>query len=905
MTLQRLSPTSEAIANPIGDRLSSPSVASPLGIIVNPSGAASVTAGSTLELRVTITNQGSVSAIIDIFISETSDPVREWFLSPHERLALTPGQASEVVFQVQIPADAIPGTYDYTLVVDAPQHYPEETPIDRPGRLQVMPFIQESRTVSDPTFALLPLTSSVAPAILQPGQPLEIQVQVHNRSDRVDRFYLACTDLPDPWYNTLYPEGFQQAGIVSSTPSGLELNPGEQHQILLYINPPENTPAGIYSPTIRIYSANNPDLVLLDVIYFKITEVYLLNIEFITTLGKVKREAGLFELRFQNLGNTPREIIVSAKSADEDEICTYTLAPPQVRLLPGSSAVVGLQVKPTKGWRPFYGKLLNFVVELEDTQNFPLINDRFQGSLFWEPRPWWQFLPIVILISGSIAALIFLIWWLLTRPPQRPQLLQFYPESSLYKELNNDAIRLNWTIENLDELKTLRIVGFSPDGIVKSGPFVYDFTAQFPDALETFCTQTERLICQNVWTDAREPGDYIFELTAIPKNENAEPQTQKTNTIRILPIPQPQILELSSTQPVYQSRNLSPISPETPRRRLTPPPNAILLNWKVSNPNQIEQLKLIGLSPDGSIKTEEKLYDFRQGIPEELRGFCETSSQPNQLLCTNVPTTARQPGDYIFQLTVVPEQNVTPDSQLESQKTNTIKIQEQRIPTQIVEFNLNGQPAPPKVIRQANSGADSLVFSWKVEGGRNIKVELLPAPGTVPREGNLRYPASQQPGSETITLQVTNDRGEQQQRSLTIETLPPPPPPEPAIVPPTPAVEQAPATVPTPEPPPAPTPETPASPTPEPPPTPTPEDISVPTPPSVDVPVPEVPQPETPDPGAIPEIPPPPPGTPDGDTPEDPEAADKETEAEKSEEPEPKFIEEKPLAPAELPPQFN
>jgi hypothetical protein len=73
----------------------------------------------------------------------------------------------------------------------------------------------------------------------------------------------------------------------------------------------------------------------------------------------------------------------------------------------------------------------------------------------------------------------------------------------------------------------------------------------------------------------------------------------------------------------------------------------------------------------------------------------------------------------------------------------------------------------------------------------------------------------------------------------------------------------------------------------------------------VDIPVPEVQQPETTDPGAMPEIPPPPPGAPDAGTPDGTEAADKETEAEQPEEPGPKFIEEKPLAPAELPPQFN
>ena len=41
--------------------------------------------------------------------------------SPKESLALAPGEISNVVtFKLEIPADALPGTYDYTFVVDSP-----------------------------------------------------------------------------------------------------------------------------------------------------------------------------------------------------------------------------------------------------------------------------------------------------------------------------------------------------------------------------------------------------------------------------------------------------------------------------------------------------------------------------------------------------------------------------------------------------------------------------------------------------------------------------------------------------------------------------------------------------------------------------------------------------------------
>jgi hypothetical protein len=37
-----------------------------------------------------------------------------------------------------VPVEAVPGTYDYTFVVDAQQHYPEDTPLRHQARLQVI-----------------------------------------------------------------------------------------------------------------------------------------------------------------------------------------------------------------------------------------------------------------------------------------------------------------------------------------------------------------------------------------------------------------------------------------------------------------------------------------------------------------------------------------------------------------------------------------------------------------------------------------------------------------------------------------------------------------------------------------------------------------------------------------------
>jgi hypothetical protein len=766
----------------------------PLVTIISPSGEIVLAPGSSVELCITLSNQGNQSALIDIFIDEVSDIPSHWWLSSRERLALGHGQTSEVFFQIQVPVEAIPASYDYVVVVDARQHYPEDTPLLNPGRLRVMPLVQEARTVNDPTFTLQPVTSSLAPTLLQPGEPLEATALVYNRSDRVDQFRLTCPDLPDDWFRVIYPEALTESGLVVAA-DGLELNPGDTGPIQVLLQPPPGTLAGIYSPTIRLYSVNNPDLVLLDVLYLQLLPVYLLDVELLTVVGKVKNQAGLFELRLHNQSNTAREVVLRVKSADEAEVCTYTLTPAQVRLLPGESAIVSLQVQPNKSWwrRPFYGRLLNFFVEIEDTQQLPLTSDRFQGALMWEPRPWWQFLLLVLTVLGIIGVIIFLVWLFFPRAPVPPQIVEFAPGSSSYKEAEDEVVRLNWKISSPKQLQTLRIEGVSPEGIVISEPIVYDLTRGIPGQLKNFCSIQQLLICQNVPTDARKAGDYIFQMTLFTKRgKGVAAQTLKTSTVRIEPIPLPAIVEFASTKPAYeevskdtilvgaqgsasiQSSNTSTTANNSPQQ--ADKSDSILLNWKIKNLTQLKALQLIGRAPDGSVNSPLKTYDFSQDVPEPLEKLCEKKEE--ELTCKNVPTDARKAGTYIFELIPVPKQEQ--EKPLESKKTDPIKINPLPIPTKIVEFKINGADALPKYLVEINPRKPIvLVLSWRVEGGKDIKVELLPSPGTVPPVGKIPFPLSQEPGTETITLQVTNEAKEQISKSVTIETFVSPPPPSP------------------------------------------------------------------------------------------------------------------------------
>ncbi|NEO25489.1 MAG: transcriptional regulator, partial [Kamptonema sp. SIO4C4] len=62
---------------------------------------------------------------------------------------------------------------------------------------------------------------------------------------------------------------------------------------------------------------------------------------------------------------------------------------------------------------------------------------------------------------------------------------------------------------------------------------------------------------------------------------------------------------------------------------------------------------------------------------------------------------------------------------------------------------------------------------WTVRGGKEVTVSLQPSPGTVPPQGTISYPLSQEAGTEMITLTATSSDGEEVSRSVTIDKLTP------------------------------------------------------------------------------------------------------------------------------------
>ncbi len=637
-----------------------------LAVICNPSGDYAIAAGQTFELRVTVSNQGNHSAIINICLDETSQPLWQWCKISTQHVALEPNQSSELIFTIPIPLDTPPGIYSYLLIVDASQHYPEENPIQHQAKLQILPPIQSVVRVNDPTFNLLPPSSSQEPLVVPRGATLEIEAVVFNRSHRVDRFRISAIDLPRSWWTVIYPEGIRELGLVVET-DNLALNPQESATIKLQIHPPLTAKASQYSSTIQLKSINFPDLVLLDIIYFQIAPINIVDLELQTILGKVKLSTGKFAILLHNQGNTLREISFTVRENREVHWCEYTLAQERIKLPPHTSQTLNLSVQPKQWWRrPWFGRGLpmEFQIDLEDLYQLPLSRKQLPGILVWEARPWWHLVLLLISATGSIAALILAIWWLFFKPPTPPKILNFAAESSVYQASNQDFIRLNWKIDRPKQIKDLKLVGRSPDRKVTSQPFIYDFSQGIPENLADFCTLERILNCRNVITDARQAGDYVFELTLRSRNPKQADSILATNTITIQPLPTPQITQFQAT--LAESANTSFATTRNSNH------NLVYLDFAVSNSEQLNTIKLTGFDYNNVINFPTQKYDVDRGLIAELGPYCQTKSKT--LICQKIPLSITNPGEYIFQLAAIKSTDAGQIDIVDTQKSTLIAI---------------------------------------------------------------------------------------------------------------------------------------------------------------------------------------------------------------------------------------
>ena len=765
----------------------SPNQHAPLSVILTSSGMDVVIPGSLFELGVTVHNVGDRSAIIYVFIEERSPSLRQWCHSMQERLALAPDQSGEITFQITIPPAALPEILEYDLVVDGSDSYRDFPPrrYDQ-YQLQVLPTARTVGGTEDPTFYLDPVSSSQQPLMIQPGVSLPLQVWVDNRAERVDRFRLRGTGLPDDWMITItYPRDAQELGLIVEAES-LGLNPGERGQILITLTPPINALAGIYIPTLRLISDNQPDMNLLDLVYLQVSPTYQLQPVLQVLRNQVRTQPALFEVQLENLGNTPRDILLLVENLEDPDSCTYTLAPSQViTVAPQQTKQVLLTGVPQKWWqRPFYGggRFFNFRVQVEDPENYPLAVNTLPGNLLWLPRPWWQLLLLLLTILGFLGVLIWWIWWLFFKPPLLPQLLSFEVEDSRYAEANGEFARVSWDIDNVHRIQAVTLIGLGAEEEILSAPLTYTLdSGTLPPALLPFCTQQgQRLTCNNVRTNARQPGTYVFELTVVPEGRRPhQPITARSSTVVIeaQPVIMPEITDFAPSRLVYQEVGVSTAREATSADadRLIDA-EGIRLNWIVANPSELSALRLVARADGkslGELWFEIAHLPFGEVVlPEALENVCELG--PQVLLCQDVPTEIDQVGDYQFELTAVARTPLESEAEPIMMQTEVVTIQP--IAPAIAQFQIDGENAQPKYLIPVTRGAPppTITLTWTIEGGATTTAELLPVPGPIDLAGNAVLPLNPM-GSTLITLQATNPAGDTVARSVQIETFDPNP----------------------------------------------------------------------------------------------------------------------------------
>ncbi|OKH50486.1 hypothetical protein NIES2101_19335 [Calothrix sp. HK-06] len=644
-----------------------------LKTIINPPDVLLGMPGDTLQLHVIITNQGNRDARIYVYFDEVFQNLIQSKNPLQECLSLASQKSYEVSFEFQIPTNTPPGTYDYRLIVDAPEDYPEETPISFPLQIQVL--IKEQtvrRGIDDPTFTIKPATNPNNPLIYKPSQPLVLTITVNNRCQQVDRFRLTCPDLDETWFTIRYPRtGYEAVGVLSAE-NGLELNDYSQGEITLEFHPTADAFAGTYPPTIQLFSQNRPDLILLDLVYIKIHEVYNLDVELNTILGKVSRTTGKYELKLANRGNTERELLLGAKTQDEEELCSYKFEPSKIKLLPTKSANINLEVSPISWWRqPWLGSglFINFQIEIHDYKQLPLPDKLPQGILIWKARPWWQFLLLLLLILGILGGSAFIIWRLLN--PEQPKIVDFKSTSSSYQEGN--VISLNWKISNINELDKVKLI--TENGETKEES--YNFKSKTSNKLndeKTCQKQNDTLNCNNFITDAKQPGKYTFRLEAYnTKGNKADEKSTPPVEIKLLPVPEVISDTFKADKAQYQKGQ------------------QINLSWQISNLEQLASLEIINKQENGTLVSISK-YDFSNGIPAQLQKQC---SKSKNLTCQNVPITASAPGKYTLILQTTSKSPFPNPNNTKSSNPININVTSKPFDIEFFGINDNEQSTQP------------------------------------------------------------------------------------------------------------------------------------------------------------------------------------------------------------------
>ena len=725
-----------------------------------------------------------------------------------------PRESREVILRFNVPLQAEPGFYSYDILAQAPVYGSEQS--SRTQQFRVLSSGQDVALRSEPIWSLEPPTSSEQPYSLTAGGTFQINVQVHNCTEVVDRYHLRCPELDVHWFSIEYPEASPDAPGLVATTDGLMLNPGELGTIRLTLHPPIHTPAGYSSSSLRLISFVRDNLVLLEIIYLSVAVDDRLIADLQPPFRKIPSTEERFQLNLTNSGNITRDIAVQVN--DADSIFDYKLIPEQVQLLPGQNHAILIHPQSRKWWRRTWRgqeQTVEFSVglntaplqEATNSVRSPVSVDALAGQILWQSRSVWIRRILLLLLLAGVGGLLY--WFLrefVVEPSLEPKILEFSTTEKSYQAGQGNPIRLDWKISNpnlseaasdanSEQLERAIVTYYTGDGQpifrqiyllpelgerreVTCEPGVHQpsLMLRMLRPLYGYRSDIATLTCLGLPPQTTPPSDptlapgkYQIKLEVFPiASSQSSSDIRRLKEIELKPPAAPEITHFYSKSPIYRQTSRESGSTLVSSQY---PTNPIQLNWIINNAEDIEVLELsyVNVASDGAIQNNQVRYPVKKGIPTELSELCRLREQ--RLMCENVPTDTANPGQYTFTLTaVMPKGRNTTRI---AKDTEAIEIHPP-LP-QIQSFSVNGQDVlkNPQVVQILNParGAVDMTLAWQVENPDQVKVELLPIPGEIDAAKNsMTYALSPTPGSTMLTLQVTNRAGEMVRRSVTIQT---------------------------------------------------------------------------------------------------------------------------------------
>jgi hypothetical protein len=169
-----------------------------------------------------------------------------------------------------------------------------------------------------------------------PGESVELLARIHNRTDRVDRFTVSVSGLPDDWWTI-------DAPAVSLNPYGAQGR--SEGEVCVRFHPPRSprAEAGQWSLTVSVVSDNSGTEAASAPVVLEIAPYDELRAE-LRPPRRLGYRRGRFTVAVTNAANAPADVALACR--DEEDACQLRLDRPQLTIGPGETAATRLTLRP-------------------------------------------------------------------------------------------------------------------------------------------------------------------------------------------------------------------------------------------------------------------------------------------------------------------------------------------------------------------------------------------------------------------------------------------------------------------------------------------------------------------------------------------------------------------------------